>query len=203
MSSRGKNASEVSQGTVFISLTENESSLRVTAVGDSIGCLCTLKKRAVWQRRDDILISGIKQRLVIITLLLIVLLVMPIFAEIYHLVLYYIGISLLILYTVGWSVINWDKDMEAKFYESWQKKRSLGFWLNVARIALSSFARVAIIIGFSQYFVNGNSILQLEPLLLLTLIALLLAISVIIGIVSWYEHEKRFIQIINKSKNFN
>jgi hypothetical protein len=143
--------------------------------------------------------DGILSRVIIITLMLVILLILPYFTEIAHTSLYYIGVILLVGYTVFWSVSNWRGKLEENFYRRWHKARASGFWINVIRSALRSLLTMLLIIGFTQLVVNGVAALEigldLSTFELLFVIAIFSTFSLIIGMVEWYGNEKRFDQI--------
>jgi hypothetical protein len=86
-----------------------------------------------------------------------------------------------------------------RFYFKWEKKRKKG---RIFRIFTESFRSILLIIAFvfsGQFIVNGRTpgfILSELPInLSIGLMFFLFILGSIVGIVAWYENEKRFHEI--------
>jgi len=136
-------------------------------------------------------------QLVVITICLIVLLVLPFYTEIHYRIIYYTGVILLIPIAIYRLVCN--KKLDERFCKKWSKAREHGFWINVAREGLGSFIFMIAITIMNLLFVHGltpfEAVLEVSKLSrsqLVVILLFLLAWSLLVGIVAWYEKEKRY-----------
>jgi uncharacterized membrane protein len=143
------------------------------------------------------------KRSIAITILYVVLLALPIFEKVQHIVLYYAFVILLILVTIY--RIIWDENFDGRFYNRWQKARQHGFWINVVREGLRSLALMIALVSTGQFIGNGRTPLEIVSKLsgsaLVWISLFLLAFNLVIGIIAWYENNKRYKRIYYALKN--
>ena len=122
---------------------------------------------------------------------------LPYFTEIYYLALYYLMTMLLVLASI--SRVVWEQEFEQRFYNNWQKARKQGFWLNLAREGLRTFAFMTVMVALGQLFGHGRTPLEIVAKLqgsaLTWVLLLLLAFSLLAGVAAWYENDKRYYRI--------
>jgi len=143
------------------------------------------------------------KRLVAMTIWFIVLLALPLYMEIYYRTLYYVGAICLIPICIY--RIVWDEKFEKKFYRRWGRAREQGFWVNVAREGLRAFALMTVITMISQLIGNGRTPFEIGSKLTASIsvwiVFLLMLFSLVIGIVAWYENDKRYNRIYDSMDN--
>lgn len=118
---------------------------------------------------------------------------LPLFNEMHYLIFYYIIAGLLLFVGSYW--IIQEAKIEEGFYRRWHRLRDKGFLYNFIRGTIFSFIYITIIVYFGQLFGNGRTARELIPLLgdkIFWIILLMLGFSLIIGIVLWFENEKRY-----------
>lgn len=146
-------------------------------------------------------------RFIAMTLLSLALLVLPIFSKVDNIKLYYVGIIILILIIIY--RIVYDEKFEQRFYERWQKNRKQGFKINVVREGLRALVFMIMVVGISQFLVNGHTpweiVLSLasNTSVWIMIVLFLLILSLIIGVVALYENDKRYKRIFYNIKNNN
>lgn len=121
---------------------------------------------------------------------------LPLYAEIYYISLYYIMVILMgILLTVQEKLLQNGK-MEEKFFEKWSQSRKKGALFHCIRAGARSFIVMTLVVSAGQLFGNGITpaeVINVLPRgLIINLFILLVVFSLIIGIVSWFENEKRY-----------
>lgn len=147
-------------------------------------------------RSDIILFQELKKaRNIVFIVLLIILLIIPLQSPIYHRNLYYsIVVFLYIPFTI-YGMLRRDK-MEKKFYDKWKRRREKGPIINMIMEGFKSIFHMTLVVFSIQFVVNGYTpsfiISELPKNLGRGLIIFVLILSVIIGIISWYENEKRY-----------
>lgn len=121
---------------------------------------------------------------------------LPLYLEIYYLIAYYIVAGWLLLVGLYWIIE--DDRINRKFYRKWRRLRGKGFLYNVIRGTILSFLYMTVTIGLGQLLGNGRTPTKIISLLsgkTIWIILLLLIFSLIIGIVLWFENEKRYEKI--------
>jgi len=125
-----------------------------------------------------------------------VLCLLPLRIEIAHLTLYYIVMALFCLRII--SFLWLDTRREERFVRKWERKRQLSKIVVVLIEAIKSFVWIGFLIIFAQVIINGVDVKALFypsdqsfwlPLLLWTM---LIAFSLIIGIVSLFEKNRLY-----------
>ena len=139
-----------------------------------------------------------KRKSIVLVLLLIILLIMPFDGYVYYTKLYYIIVILVYIPLAFYQIIKSDS-IERKFYYKWERKRKRGRLANIFSEALrSAFSMVAFVFG-GMFIVNGYTpIFILSELPIKGSIGLMIFVfifSIIIGIIAWYENEKKFYKI--------
>ncbi|RSL30164.1 hypothetical protein D7Z54_27100 [Salibacterium salarium] len=123
------------------------------------------------------------------------LMLLPVFTSMYYMLYYYILVILLLPFLIKKII---DKDNT--FYNKWTRVRKKGFWKNVLQAGLRSFIVMTVVVCLSQLFGNGytpSKIVSGVPAHVLTGLGLFLFIlSFIIGIIEWYENEKKYNRIL-------
>ncbi|UMZ72811.1 hypothetical protein [Natranaerofaba carboxydovora] len=144
-------------------------------------------------------------RIIVITILYVFLLSLPIFEEVQYTVTYYVMIILLLPITI-YSIIM-DKKLKKKFYKRWQKVREQGFWINIVREGMRSLVFMITLVSITQFIVNGRTPLEIISKLsdsaLVWISLFLLAFNIVVGVIAWYENEKRYNRIQYALKNSN
>ena len=139
------------------------------------------------------------QRLVAMTIWFVVLLALPVFNEISHKTLYYIGAILLIPIAIYRIVL--DEKFERRFYNKWYKAMEQGFWINVARQGLRTSIYIIVMVTISQFFGHGRTPCEIVSELtireIVWTVLLILPFSLVAGIVAWYENNKRYYSMKN------
>lgn len=135
-------------------------------------------------------------RLIVFIIAWLILIALPVFNDMYYLLLYYAVAVLILLAGMYWFIQ--DKKIEDRFYRKWHRLRERGFWINVIRAGIGSFIYMTVILTFGQLFGNGLTPAKLVSLLGGTIIWIMLVLfvfSFIIGVAAWYENEKRYHKI--------
>lgn len=144
-------------------------------------------------------------RIIAIILLFTIILSLPIFNEVYYTGFYY-AVTIIFIPVVLYGIIR-EEQIEKKFYMRWRKARKQGLWINVVREGLRSFVYIVVVVCLSQLFDKGITPLQIVSILssrqLIWILLLFLAFGLLIGIVAWYENNKRYHRIHDKVKNTN
>lgn len=132
------------------------------------------------------------KRLIMLIVVCSVLFLLPWSVSMYYVPFYYVGAILLLV--IG--IIKIVRDKEGKFYNSWQKVRTKGFWKYVWRKGMFSFFAILVIVLLGQLFGNGLTPFQLYSLLTpavhLLILTLIVVFSILIGITFWYDNERRY-----------
>ena len=135
-------------------------------------------------------------RIIVISILYIVLLALPILAEVKHIASYYTIIILLILITIYRIIM--DEKFEKRSYKRWKKARQRSFWINVVIEGMRSLILMVALVSISQFIGNGRTpldiISKLSNSLLVWISLFLLVFNRIIGVVAYYENEKKYNQ---------
>lgn len=123
------------------------------------------------------------------------LLTLPLMTKVHHLYGYY-GVLLVVFGSlIGHQAIKLKQGADS-FYDSWKKKREKGMIRHCVIASLKYFVVIAGSVMFGQYYINGISINDIQPEMTNFQVVVLLIVaatfSVIIGIRSWYENEKRY-----------
>jgi len=133
-------------------------------------------------------------RFVVITLGFVFVLSLPFFIEIHYRTLYYSGAILLI--PIGLYRVVREKKFEEGFCKKWDKAREQGFWINAAREGMRTFVSMIAIVSITELFVHGFTPFEIMSKLsgyqLVFSLLFLSAWSLLVGIVAWYEKEKRY-----------
>lgn len=133
-------------------------------------------------------------QIIAITILYVLLLALPFFEEVQYTVFYYVVIILLIPISI-YRIILAEK-FEDRFYKKWQKKREQGFWVNVVREGTRSLVLMIVLISISQFIGNGRTPLEIVSMLsgsaLVWISLFLLAFNLVVGIIAWYENNKKY-----------
>ncbi len=102
-------------------------------------------------------------------------------------------------------VFNWNKKLDERFYVRWNKSREKGLFINSIREGLRSLILMILIVSIGQLFGNGLTPIDIVNALsssaLFKILVLLIVINSVIGIVAWYENEKRYNRICWNKKN--
>lgn len=126
-----------------------------------------------------------------------VLLLVPLFTNIYYPIWYYIGLVCLMGLGIYREVAY--KRYEKKFYQKWNEARKRGFAFNMiwqsARAALLLIGIVVLFQLFSYGLVWSEWLLLLTPTTLIASLIIVVTLGVIAGIYSWTENEKRYREI--------
>lgn len=126
-----------------------------------------------------------------------VLLLVPLFTNIYYPIWYYIGLLCLIALGIYREVAY--KRYEKKFYQKWHIARQRGFAFHMiwqsARAALLLIGIVVLFQLFSYGLVWSEWLLLLTPTTLIASFIIVVTLGVIAGIYSWTENEKRYREI--------
>jgi hypothetical protein len=121
--------------------------------------------------------------------------------EMFHLGLYYIVVSLLIVLGFLIEVFNWRQKIDVRFYKKWSKYRKKGYWPNAVREGLRGLVLIVSVVCLSQYIFNDLTPLDIITKLsgrgLIFVLFTLLMPSFVLGLVAPYEQEKRFKRIAN------
>jgi hypothetical protein len=132
----------------------------------------------------------------------IVFLVIPIKVEMFHLGLYYLVVSLLIVLGFLIEIFNWRVRMDERFYKKWSKYRKKGYWPNAVREGLRGLVFIVSVVSLSQYIFNDltplDIITKLSGGFLIFVLFTLIMSSLVMGLVAPYEQEKRYKRIANK-----
>ncbi len=93
----------------------------------------------------------------------------------------------------------YEEHFEERFYRRWKKLRERGFWINFLRKGIWAMVLIIAAVSAGQLFGNGVTPLEIVERLsvggLIPVILVLLLFSVLLGIVGWYEDEKRYAKI--------
>ena len=110
---------------------------------------------------------------------------------------------LVLLAVIATIEIVYEEYFEERFYRRWKKFRERGFWINFLRKWLSAMAVMAATAIAGQLFVKGVTPPELVDRLadgLIPVIITLLLVSALLGIVGWYQDEKRYDKICLRKK---
>lgn len=136
-------------------------------------------------------------RLATLIIAFVVLFALPMFFEIYYSTIYYIGVILLIPIMIF--RIVWESKFDERFYRKWYKAKKRGFWINVIQLGLRWFFLMASVVSISQLFGNGRTPLEIVSALsvgaFIWILLLFFVFSSLLGIVTWYENDKRYYRI--------
>ncbi|MTI66967.1 MAG: hypothetical protein FH753_10250 [Firmicutes bacterium] len=136
----------------------------------------------------------------ILLILFIILLSIPFFSDIYYISFYYLGSICLITFLI--LRIAWEEKKDKQFLKRWHNARKQGFKLNVFRESIKAFVLMTLNIIIIQFIVYGRTPADIISKVSINLLAILLIIlsifSLIIGIVTWYEKNKKYDQLYNK-----
>lgn len=147
------------------------------------------------------------KRVVIKIILSIILLSFPLYSPVYYKSFYYAGVVLLITLQFLVEIFHWDKKLDERFCVRWRKSRKDGFWINCIRGAAYSFVLMVAAVSLGQFFGNGltpvDVVLALPGSALPKILILPVVFSSIIGIVYWYENEKKYYQICRDQEKKN
>lgn len=141
------------------------------------------------------------KRSFVAVILLLGLLALPFFIEIYYIPLYYIAI--LICIPVSIYRIIYDEKFDLRFYYRWRKANKQKYWVKVFKEGIRYIVFVLIVVSISQLFGNGRTPLEVisklsGSSLTWILIIVLLIFGLIGGLVACYENEKKYIRIYYK-----
>ncbi|MDD4766105.1 MAG: hypothetical protein PHF87_00780 [Desulfotomaculaceae bacterium] len=143
------------------------------------------------------------KRFIAIAILNVALLALPTLVKVHYAALYYAVIILLIPITIY--RIVFEEKFEKRFYQRWHKAREQGFWINVVREGLRTLVFMVVVVSISQFFGNGLTPIEIMSKLpgnaLAWILLLLLAFSLIAGIIALYENNNRYIRIYYAKKN--
>jgi hypothetical protein len=141
------------------------------------------------------------QRVLLLIVISIVFLVIPIKVEMFHLGLYYLVVSLLIVLGFLIEIFNWRVRMDERFYKKWSKYRKKGYWPNAVREGLRGLVFIVSVVSLSQYIFNDltplDIITKLSGGAIIFVLSTLLMSSFVMGLVAPYEQEKRYKRISN------
>lgn len=145
-----------------------------------------------------------KGKNIIAILLMVILLIIPLRNYVYHTSLYYLIVIFVLIPITFYRIIRSDT-LEKKFYFKWGKKRKKGRLINILREGLRTiFFMLTVVLG-SRYIVDGrtpNFILsKLSINQSLFLMLFILSFGAIVGMVVWYENEKRYKKIYLNSED--
>ncbi|MGI6453890.1 MAG: hypothetical protein ACOX0E_10590 [Syntrophomonadaceae bacterium] len=137
------------------------------------------------------------RRGIVLIIMSAVLLVLPVFIDIYSINFYY-AFTLICLIGAFYRISK-EEHFEAKFYHRWKNARKHGFWINVILEGLRAFIFMTVLVIMTQYIGNGITpwqiVLQLPGRILLRLLVVLLLFSIAAGVAAWYENNKRWEKI--------
>lgn len=142
---------------------------------------------------------------IILLLLLAVLLVIPLYAPVYYVGMYYLIMIVAVIPLVLFRLRN-SELREKRFYARWKERRKKGRFFNVFISALQTiFLGLVVTLG-SQFIVNGRTpsyiLSKLPKTTSMGLMFFFLVIGVLTGIAAWYENEKRFKKISRNLKEY-
>jgi hypothetical protein len=143
-----------------------------------------------------------KGKNIIAILLLIFLLTIPLYNNIYHSGLYYIIVGIILAPPTFYRIMR-SNLLEKRFYHKWSEKRKKGRLINTLSEGMKAIISMAAMVFGGQYIVTGRTpsyILSEVPInVSIGLMFFLLIWGAICGIIAWYEKEKRFSKIsLNK-----
>ncbi|MTI71831.1 MAG: hypothetical protein FH751_16405 [Firmicutes bacterium] len=140
------------------------------------------------------------KRFIFLLILFIILLSIPFFSDIYYISFYYLGSICLITFSIY--RIAWEEKKDKQFLKRWHNARKQGFKLNVFRESTKAFVLMTLSIIIIQFIVYGRTpvdiISKVSINLLIILLIILSMFSLIIGIVTWYENNKKYNRLYNK-----
>lgn len=133
----------------------------------------------------------------------IVLLLVPLFTNIYYPIWYYIGLLCLMALGIYREVAY--KRYAKKFYQKWDKARKQGFAFNMIwqsiRAALLLIGMVVVFQLFSYGLVWSEWLLLFTPTTIIASFIIVVTLGVIAGIYSWTENEKRYHEMEQEDSN--
>ncbi len=139
----------------------------------------------------------IKARHLLALFAMLLLLTLPLWADIHHLPLFFAFASFLIILNV--IRIKYEKRLDEDFYRRWQKQRSWGFWPNMVLGTGCSMVFMAAIISIGQFFGQGLSPVEIVGQLSNSAIwaagLVLLFFGILAGAAWWHDNEKRYNRI--------
>jgi len=136
-------------------------------------------------------------RLIALIIFWLLLVILPLFNQIYYVIFYYIIAALILLAGLYW--IIQEEKVEKRFYKRWDKLRKKGFLFNVIRGTSFSFVFMTVVVCLGQLFGNGQTPAKTVSLVgnkaTWIILLLLIVFALIMGIIMWYENEKRYHKI--------
>ncbi len=134
-----------------------------------------------------------------ITIACILLITFPLWSQypIYHLPLYYIGITVLIGYVIFTHRRQTCEAARRRFVQHWERQRLRGFWKHAGSASLRSLGLMVSVLSFIQFTVYGRDPLTLVARLVDTgfvwpPLLILILFSLLSGVASWYENENKY-----------
>lgn len=147
----------------------------------------------------------IEKKNIVAIILMMVLLILPLGVDLYHLKLYYIIVVLIIIPLTLYRILK-SNSLERRFYFKWAKKRRKGPLLNMLNQTMKSIFFIVIAVLGGQYIGNGRTphyiYSQLSINNIILLVSILLIFGALGGVTAWYENEKRYRRIyLNSNDN--
>ncbi len=128
----------------------------------------------------------------------------PLLAKVYYQKSYYLLVIIFILTLALMEIFQWEENRDKRFLTKWPKMRERGILINVILVGLGSFFFMAIMVALGQLFGNGLTPLDIFNTLsgesMIKILLLLIFFSLTIGIVSWYENQRKYEKLYRKRK---
>ena len=143
-------------------------------------------------------------RIIMKIIVSVILLSFPFLAKVYYQKFYYALVLIFILLLALMEIFSWEKNRDKRFLAKWPKVRDRGIWINVILVALGSFFFMSIMVALGQLFGNGLTPLDIFNTLpgesMIKILLLLVFFSLSIGILSWYENQRKYEKLYRKRK---
>ena len=129
---------------------------------------------------------------------MVVLLLIPLFTEVYYQTLYYLLI-IFVAVPLGFAAMAKGEALDERFCRKWEAKRRQRKGPVMAREGLKSFGYILLMVLITQFVMEGNTpgtiLTKVPGTVLIGLFLFLAVLCGIIGRISWTENEKKYHKI--------